>query len=540
MSVKTASLSDLTKHREIAAGGEGKIFEHPSDPKKVIKIYHKARNPRFVKHLERLSLLPDKDLFVLPEDIYVDKGGNVLGFAMKYVDFNKYWLFNNIFNKGFCSSNNIDNAFKLKVLTQLASSLGILHSGKVVVGDLNQYNLFVSKRGEILFVDVDSYQTPDQAHSGVLLDDIRDWTTSLIDANTDIYAYDVLCFWATTFCHPYKWVVPGNTEPLEMRVKSHKSILSNIKGVKIPALYVPPTGDLLKQFEEIFNKGRRYMVNLVGTYTPTSVVVSQPVAVSNNLDIREIHIDVSEISVNDYYFALKLGTHWTLYEAGIPKITRAVFDLQCDELYPGYGGQFAYRKGDKLYASKPGWSKDFSNPIFYYNDGSLAIIEYDRDMQWNFNISSQLGGGIDNTNTPVFAKSIIKRSSLLQNFGSQKYLNVPSNNRYMMISIPEGTKDGFYIKDHVALEIKRKKNVEFQIRHEKSSNYVDLDYLPHFAVINPSTILVPEDGFIDVYSFLKPLTRLQCPMCTRDSKLYYTKAGILLLENKILYLLNTK
>lgn len=543
MSVKTVKLSDITRKREIAAGGEGKIYEHPSDTNKVIKVYHKARSSKFVKHLEKLSVSLGSIAFVRPLDIYVDAKGQCLGFEMDYVNFNDYYLFNNLFNKGFCSSNNIDKTFKIQVLNQLATCLQSLHKNNIVVGDLNQYNLFVGKDGRILFVDVDSYQTPDNAHSGVLLDDIRDWTTTAINSQTDDYAYDVLAFWVTTFCHPYKWVVPGNKETLEMRVKANKSILSKITGIKIPALYEPPVGDLLKQFSEIFNNGRRYIVSMTGIHVPVQTVVKQQISVdSNTLTIRKIYEDVKSLYVVDNRFAIEIkDKEWFIVEANFKGVTRNVKTINCDKLYIS-DNSWAYRNNNSLYSSV-GREYSFKDPVFYFNNGFLSIIDYSTDIQWNFNINNQLGGGIDNTNTPVFGKSIIKRSGLLQNFGSQKYLNVPFLNRYSMIPVPVGTKDGFYVKEFVGLEIKGRNSVEYQIRYVKDANNhksLDFDYLPHFAVQLNSILFVPEDGYIDIYRDLQFQTRLECSVCTRDSKLFSTKSGILLLESKTLYLVNTK
>ena len=540
--VKTTNGNIFTKQREIAAGGEGKIFEHPSDKNKVVKIYHKPRDKKFVDHLVMLSSLGP--MFIKPVDIYIDSTTlKVIGFDMQYVDFNNYFLFNNLFNKGFCSAHNVDKGLKFKIMAKLKSALEHIHQYKIVVGDLNQYNLFFNLQGDIIFVDVDSYQTPTNTHSGVLLDDIRDWTTSAINEQTDGYAYDVLAFWAITFCHPYKWMVPGNKEPLEMRVKAHKSILSKIAGIKIPPLYEAPTGDLLKQFSEIFNNGRRYMVNMTGVHVPVSTVVKQQIAVdSNSLTIKKLHEGIRKIFVCDSKFAIETKPgHWSLVESVFKGVTRSLRTIDCDEIYPSDNG-YAYKKGDSLYSQDDKLVKSFRDPVFYWNNGYLVVIEYPVDLQWNYNLNNQLAG-IDNTNTPVFAKSIVKRAGLLQNFGSQKYLNVPYLNRYAMIPVPPGTKDGFYIKEYAGVEIKGKNSVEYQIRYVKDANNhttLDLDYLPYFAVALGGTIMIPEDGYVDVYTNLQLLTRLECSICTRDSKLFYTKSGILLLEDKCLYLLNTK
>lgn len=537
--LKTVKLSDITGGREIAAGGEGKIHEDLSAHNKVIKVYHKPRDASFQDHLEKLSSLLS-DRFVKPIDIYSDnRTKQTLGFSMSYVNFNDYWLFNNLFNKGFCTANNFDKSFKFQVLTLLAEELARLHNNKIVIGDLNQYNLFFNKKGDILFVDVDSYQTTDNQHSGVLLDDIRDWTTNDINDKTDIWAYDILTFWVSTYCHPFKWVVPGNKESLEMRVRSNKSYLSKIPGIKIPALYdpFPENGNVHKQFTEIFS-GRRYMVDLDGVLIPVSPVIKQSM-VSKDLSIRKLYDNVTEVLNTNKFFSVRKGFQWKLVEAIVPKVTREFAVETCDELYPSDSQNYAIRLGNTLNTPTRNWNMIFVQPIFSYNDGSLIVIDYGNDMQWNFNINNQLAG-IDKTNQPVFAKSIIKRSGLIQNFGSQRYINVPSLNRYSLINIHKESKDAIYSRGYTGMEIKGKKNTEFRIRQEDQEYVAYFGYLPHFAVVGKNTILIPEDGYIDIYYNMQPAGRFDCSMCTRDSKLYSTLSGILLLENNTLYLLNTK
>lgn len=541
MPVKTAKITDFSKQREIAAGGEGKIYEHPSDKNKVVKIYHQARKPDFVKHLEKLTKLNNSGMFVAPKDIFVDNSGKCIGFDMDYVDFNNYFLFNNLFNKGFCNTHGITIQIKHHLLKILAGCLEDLHKLGIVIGDLNQYNLFFTRQGKILFVDVDSYATNNQPHSGVLLDDIRDWTTTDINDKTDIWAYDILAFWSTTYCHPYKWVVPGNKESLEVRVKANKSILTPIKDIKIPALYEAPQGDVLKQFTEIFS-GRRYLVSFTGTYTPVSTVVKQQIT-SQSLSIEEINTNVTNINVCENYYAVKTATGWLLVDASFKGRVRSKSITQCDELYPANNGNFVYRIKDKIFSGDgKTFSQEFYQPVFMYNNGYLCAIEYPLDTQWNFDIHNQLGG-LDNTMTKVFAKSIVKRQSLIQNFGSQKYMNVPLRNKYTMFTVPNGTKDGIYANGYYSIEYKNKSQVKFEVRNVYNTDTIDFDYLPHIAVKpngNKFFVFVPENGYIDVYQDGHILTKFDCNVCTRDSKLYQTTAGLLLLENNTLYLLNTK
>jgi hypothetical protein len=531
---KSGKTLNLTKAKEIASGGEGRILEHPTDKSRVVKIYHSPRKASFAKHLETLSSL-NKDSFVAPKEIYFDDKGNVAGFDMDYVNFNDYWLFNNLFNKGFCNSNNITDSLKLKILAFLKASLEELHKNNIVIGDLNMYNIFVGKTGKVLFVDVDSYQTDSQPHSGVLLDEIRDWTTAMINKSTDAWAYDILAFWTTTYCHPFKWVIPGNKESLEQRVKSHKSYLSNIPGIKIPALYQPPKGEIEKQFRDIFS-GRRYMVDFGGVHVPVSTVVKQKIA-STSLTVREISHDISHINACTNSVAvrnIKDGS-WLLISCAIGGQISFLKSMDADQLYPA-GTNFALVKGNDLIFSN-NQKLSFYQPQFYYHNGSLVVFDYATDQQRNIDLYKQQFG-IDSTSTVVFTKSIILRDTPIQNFGGSVYLNLPQMNRYNLVKVPKGLKNAFYAGPYLGTEVKTKSRIEYTIYNPMSpTSSIDLDYLPHFCS-KGDNVFVPENGHIAIYQLGTEIARMDLSICTRDSRLYMTDAGILMLESNTLYLLN--
>ena len=530
-------LPNIKNSREIAAGGEGRIIEHPNG-KDVIKMYHQPRSLSFEKHLHDLSKL--SEAFVKPVDVFTDNK-HVLGFSMKYVNLNDYWLFNNIFNKGFCSSNNLDTSFKIAVLMRLRKELELIHTQKVFVGDLNQFNIFVNAKAELLFVDVDSFKTITQPHSGVLLDDIRDWTTTVIDEKSDSWAYDILTFWAMTHCHPFKWVVPGNKESLEQRVKAKKSILTKIAGVKIPALYQPFTDKKhIDQFDEVF-KGRRYMVNLDSTYVQSPTVVKQP-TVSMDLTVRELLRDVTEVFTNGMQFTAK-NDKWHLFVSDTQKVVRETMlssnIVDKEYLFPARKiGEYAYFDDHRLYAYtalRPCVSA--IKPELHFHEGSLCILDYGRDVQYNCDIDQQLAGEVYTGQTAVFAKSVLFRNAPIQNFGNKKFLNLPNKHHYMLQEVPNTTKDAFYCRGVFATEMKNK-SIEYQLYSPKPIRV--LDYLPHFTVMGQN-IFLPDDGFIEVRALDgTAVARFDLPTCSRTSKLYPTASGILMLENRTLYLLNKK
>lgn len=524
---------DESKLKQIAAGGEGSILENG---KNVVKVYFQPRPTKFADHLQTLNSLDER--FVKPLGVWYNQSGLVAGFEMEYVDLNKYWLFNNLFNKSFCNSNGIDKKFKIKVLENLKDAVEFAHSKGIVIGDLNQYNLFVKKDGSVLFCDVDSFATSIQPHSGVLIDEIRDWTTTNVNSSTDIWAYNILSFWSTTYVHPFKWVAPGNTETIEQRVRQSKSILGKIQGIKIPPLYESPDPIVVPQFEENF-KGRRYFVNFKGVQTTNLVIAKQ--ITSTSMNIRELMKDVLKVRSSGNLLSVKTKTGWFLLETKFLRITKQI-DLGNsnldDEVFPGNDKVLIIQK-DKLYSVR-GLEQEFFNYHYYHNGNSLMIVDYDRDLQWNYNIDNQLMG-VEKTQTPVFAKSILFNGCPIQNFGKKKFLNIPVRNTYTMFEVPQGTKTALYFSGYCVVETIEKRQVKFILMkpsNHKLESGIELDYLPHFCVKN-DMIFIPDDGFIGVYKDGIMITKLDCDS-TRSSLLFSTNSGIIMLENQSLYLLNTK
>lgn len=548
LKTETGKPFDISQCNEIAAGGEGKIYEHYKNKDRVIKVYHTVRKPDFAKHLKLLSKLPKA--FVTPIDLYYDDSGNVAGFDMDYINFNDYFLFNNLFNKGFCNTHGITKAVKVRILDQLRECLTELHDKLgIVVGDLNQYNIFFAKTCTILFVDCDSFQSHHNPHSGVLLDEIRDWTTRDITPATDAYAFDILSFWATTFVHPFKWVAKGNTETLEQRVRLKKSILSKaISDIKIPPLYDPPDVDLAKQFNEIFSMGRRYMVLFAGKYVQTATVVKQAVS-SLNMNIKELYDNVKNVFVSDLMMSVELQTQWCMVETKMTGTVREVYKTDPSEKYdlliPSDPAKPCAIAGGVFTA--PNDLRRFTNPVFYFTDGYLSVVDYAKNELYNYDFTESFG--IGKSVTAVFAKSIVFRNTPIQNFGGSVYLNVPYKNRYTLIKAPKGIKDAYFSKGYYAAECKVKNKTRFVLSdHKKPADFgMDLDYLPHFAVktvkearVSYDLLFLPDNGCINVYKEYNLMATLDMPNCTRDSKLYSNQSGILLLENNVLYLLNTK
>jgi hypothetical protein len=526
----------ITKNlKQIASGGEGTIYEHPKDSSKVLKIYHTPRNIIFKDHLLELKNLSDK--FLKPIDI-IEENNKVIGFTMNYINFNDYYLLNNLFNKGFCNNHSITDQFKTDILSKMKSDILDLHSKKLIIGDLNQYNIFFSTKGDLLYVDVDSYQSAYNKHSGVLLDEIRDWTNSNIDSYSDSYSYDVLSFWILTYCHPYKYLIQGSTTDIKSRCLKGESILTKKSVAKIPPIYKHPVGDIYDQFFEIFDRRKRFFVDFKGT-NPGVLIdqsITKNIVTSDKLSIREIASDVTKVNSAFDQFAVLVGDKWTLYKSNMKSlVSKSNLDLTCDELYPS-NSNYCYRVKNVLYDSK-GKEYKFSHPEFHYKKGSLMVIDYSNDSLYNYEIDSQLYG-INYSKNPIYSRSVVHKTEMIQNFGKSKFINSPNKSSYSMIKLPESTLDAYNVGEIYVAELRVNNTIIYRLFNKSKST--DLSYLPKFDLLGDK-IVVPNDNSLDIYDLdLNLIMKFDCNVSSIFSQIHVTQSGIILLEDKKLYLINTK
>ena len=434
----------LNQLKEIAVGGEGRILEHPTNKDLVIKYYHTPKNLSFIKHLESLSIL--NNAFLKPINCYIENN-KLVGFDMIYINFSDYYLFNNFFNKGFCNTNKISYNFKIKVLNNLRKEIENLHALNINIGDLNQYNLFFSKKGEILFVDVDSYQTQHNIHSGVMLDEIRDWLNITISNKTDFWAFDILSFWSLTYCHPFKWVKQGNAETLEVRVRKNESFL-NTPDIKIPNLYEPVNKELNIQFNEIFG-GRRFMIKFDNDVQKLNVQIPQNIT-SQSLIFKEILNNVQDIIGNVNFVSAQIDDKlWLELNCNVKGMCLQEKQIKCNKLYISTNKEKVYLDDMLLQGKKKNYITNKS--LFHYYEGYLTVIDQSRDLMYNFDINMQLDD-VSHTTTSIFAKSVILRDSLIQNFGNKKYLIISIGNRSQLIETEFTTKNAYISGNYYCVE----------------------------------------------------------------------------------------
>lgn len=257
---------------EIGSGGEGRILKVAEDKSLALKLYHPTRTPLSEDRFKYLTKLDEK-WFVKPQDLLYDDLGSLVGFSMKLLLSKEHFVIENIFQKDFCKANGITLDVKLKIFRSLIAAVKSAHALGVVIGDLNQYNIMVTIKGDVQFLDVDSYETPTYRHSGILLEDIRDYCYGgNVTKNSDYYALSVMLFWMACFVHPFKGV-HARYKKIADRMLNKLPVFKADPDLKVPKFYEPlKKGHLLTQFERMYlDKMERFIIEIDQKQTVSSI-----------------------------------------------------------------------------------------------------------------------------------------------------------------------------------------------------------------------------------------------------------------------------
>lgn len=190
---KNEQIVEINEDKEIHRGGEGRIIITENFSDKVVKIYHNNIQPISIEKFDILQNLKS-DLFVFPTSLLFDKSKKIMGFLMPLIS-DDFFPLASIFNVNFCKKNNISILFKKEIAKKLIDIVKIAHQNKIIIGDFNQYNILINKKAELKVIDTDSFATDKIPHSGILLEDIRDYLyNGIINYSSDYFALSVLIF----------------------------------------------------------------------------------------------------------------------------------------------------------------------------------------------------------------------------------------------------------------------------------------------------------------------------------------------------------
>jgi hypothetical protein len=545
----------------IAKGGEGRVFTNPKNSTEAIKVYHVAKDVPS-EHFLALKKLPAN--FIKPETIYYTRDGEVAGFSMRYIDTKKYDLFTHLLEPNFCLQKGYNASVKMKLYETLVKSVSEAHRLGIHVGDLNKYNLLVNTQGEMFFLDTDSYQTPHKPHNGVLMEDIRDWTldwtpvtgNGRVDEKTDALAADILTFWLFTYMHPYEGMlkpffnVPG-------RMKAGKSVLCGDPGLKLPPVYQPFTDpNATKQFKEVFDQHKRYLVSL-GNIVPQKAVQRVVSLDSQQLKITPIITDAATLTASANFLLVRgQGGSFVLYHTkNYGGFTKAAEIL-------GGPGVNAYigdtnvliRRGLQLFKVLDGTPKgqlieNYQFPVNFveypYNDAGqhkLYVLDTDHGRLDILDIDGISGNFIGVKTKDVFAPAVNFYQGVTLGVSGNTWLLTPSGNVLTLDGTKYNVKNLLWKNGCALVEYVDGNQTKYELIQFNGLDVgatVETTGLRYFDV-KGGMVFVPENGKVVVSDLKGTNFEMVCPVVDENSRLVHTNAGLVAFSGGNVYLINKK
>jgi serine/threonine protein kinase len=241
----------LTKKNFITAGGEGSIYAKGG---KCYKIYTDPAKMIPAGKIQELAAITNPNV-IKPEDILLS-GKKPVGYSMRHVKDN--YILCQLFTKAFKQRSKLTNDKILEVIRNLQQNVTDIHNAGILVVDLNELNILVSKNfKEVYPIDVDSYQTRHYPATAIM-DSIKDWH---VKANkwteeSDWFSWGVIIFQLMTGIHPFKGNHPSIKGMVD-RMKANISVLrSEVTVPKMVQLSAIP--EVYKNwFKAIFDDGKR-------------------------------------------------------------------------------------------------------------------------------------------------------------------------------------------------------------------------------------------------------------------------------------------
>ncbi len=265
----------LTPSQLIQVGGEGMVFRVADT---AVKIYHRPTPQHQAKlhHLpHKMPRLPDEVL--APHTAVTNHNGQIIGLQMPLLPPGSQPM-KRLSNPAYRQKHTIHASDIAALLTQVHQTITRLHHQKIIIGDLNDTNIFFQPGSMTpFFIDVDSYQIghfPCPVALPAFLDPtlyhVPDFSRdTYFTPLSDWYAFAVLLVKSLLGVHPY-----GGTHPRRKTLADRASAGIAVwhTAVTYPIRAYPPeilSDDLLHWLDATFTRSQRrpFPLNLLNRYT---------------------------------------------------------------------------------------------------------------------------------------------------------------------------------------------------------------------------------------------------------------------------------
>jgi serine/threonine protein kinase len=549
----------LNDKNEIYRGGEGRILLIDNQNSKLAKIYHSGIKPIDKKHFDELQKL-DKNIFITPDELlYQDNA--VVGFTMKFAG-KDFFALASCFNKSFCKKNNCNQKLKFKIAQNLINAVKSAHKNNIVIGDLNQYNVLLDLDGNIKLIDTDSYKIPGYTHSGLLLDEIRDYLyNGIVNINSDYFALSVLLFYLFTYTHPFKGVHQKYKKISERMI--HKiPVFADDPLLKKPKCYSALQDDKLQNhFKHLYIDGERFLLNISGhritTANPLKIGI-KPLQekellisiVAGNTNILNVSFDSTGgyIETNDRYII------FSSVHKGLVNRRFDVLKAEFEQIFVSGTTVLAIKDNALFNLNKAGEAEKLKNIRFEKNMhthqfGSILLMIGQHQM-YKLYLDEILNNSIKNHRIEIFGEGFSHHAGLVQNSGGVQRIFYNTGKEIATVKSGKNIK-AIYQKNNVGIvqyiENKQLINRYFKIKGLKQEFAAQTtESFSHFAYMpsekDEGFIFEPSDTGISVIRThdFKEISKMKVSFMSSQTALFYTQSGIVAWEDEHVYLINRK
>lgn len=235
----------------VGQGGEGAVYARG---KVAYKIYNDPARMLPVGKINELAALTDPRI-IRPQDVLLDKDHRPIGYTMPRVKDGVPLC--RLFTRSFRERQGLSLTAMVSLVRRFQDGVAHVHARGMLVVDLNEMN-FLLDAGfqDVLFIDVDSYQTP-SFPATALMDSVRDRHSHGFSPLTDWFSFAVVTFQMLVGIHPYRGKHPTLAD-LDQRMQANVSVFN--PQVTLPKVCYP--FDVIPQayrdwYRAVFEEGKR-------------------------------------------------------------------------------------------------------------------------------------------------------------------------------------------------------------------------------------------------------------------------------------------
>lgn len=535
--------------REIARGGEGMIIDNGAQ---VVKLYLPGIKAITEKKFDDLTAL-SSNIFIKPEKLVRDINGKILGYLMNKVPSDHFPILS-LFNKAFCTRENITDTVKINIVEKLIDAMVFAHSKNIIIGDYNPYNILVNESGSVYLIDVDSYETPNCKHSGLLFDEIRDYLyNGIVSVKADYFSLSVIIFNLLTFVHPFKGINKKVPKLSERMIKKLPVIKADAD-LSIPKCYAPLTNkNLVEQFEKLYINGDRFILQpnmVMQTQSIKQLIVTK----TDQLIMKEViegHITktVSSktrlmVTANDITFIYDVSSK------GIFKVLHSFRAESKDQIFVANEEVFLLRN-HLLYHAASNYKrhdvvKDFTGM------GNLKSAQYGNtlvivstNMIYKIYMTDIFNGVVRVESHSVFGGKFVNIDGMFQRVADSSilfYEKSALNSIVLKKSIKNLVQSGstgileYYENDKIFYKLFSINNLQIELFD------CPFDGLRYYDTLNDSTIVVAQDDKLSLMRIadMTVILELQCNEVSESSVIHCCNAGVVISNSDRVYLTNKK